>query len=278
VVGLTDSVANVVERYSYDVFGQPNRGSDMNNPYMFTGRRYDPETALYYYRARYYDYYTGRFLQPDPIGYTAGVNLYSYCSNNPVGLADPTGLIPKGEHPFAVLQLRPNALLRVKTADGRTRRYKITTGTDLVKIMINSKVTANRIVSFEYIGHADSTGGGLSVRRKKGPNGYYYTGIFTFGGTGRDTYTIDSLRGLIRDSFDPKAKLVLAACCTAYKSKDVKGKNIAEKFKEILPEAEIWGYTGAARVDMLWGLHHPKECTNSEFIEVILAERKGCQK
>ena len=46
-----------------------NRVSDVNNPYMFTGRRFDPETALYYYRARYYAPDIGRFLQTDPIGY-----------------------------------------------------------------------------------------------------------------------------------------------------------------------------------------------------------------
>jgi len=46
VIALSDSGANVVERYSYDVFGEPNRVSDVNNPYLFTGRRYDSETGL----------------------------------------------------------------------------------------------------------------------------------------------------------------------------------------------------------------------------------------
>ena len=35
---------------------------------MFTGRRFDAETELYYYRARYYEPKLGRFLQTDPIG------------------------------------------------------------------------------------------------------------------------------------------------------------------------------------------------------------------
>jgi len=62
VTALSDVNSVIVERYSYDVFGEPNTISGIGNPYLFTGRRYDNETALYYYRARYYDYYLGRFL------------------------------------------------------------------------------------------------------------------------------------------------------------------------------------------------------------------------
>jgi RHS repeat-associated protein len=61
---------------------------------MFTGRQFDVETGLYYYRARYYNPYIGRFLQTDPVGYGAGMNLYRYCSNNPVGASDPSGSFP----------------------------------------------------------------------------------------------------------------------------------------------------------------------------------------
>ena len=68
--------------------------------YLFTGRRYDPETALYYYRARYYDYSTGRFLQTDPIGYMNGLNLYTYVRNNPTNHKDPLGLFSIGDPGF----------------------------------------------------------------------------------------------------------------------------------------------------------------------------------
>jgi len=64
----------------------------IGNPYMFTGRRFDLETGLYYYRARYYDPNTGRFLQTDPIGYADGINWYNYCGNNPLNCIDPGGL------------------------------------------------------------------------------------------------------------------------------------------------------------------------------------------
>jgi RHS repeat-associated protein len=92
VVALSDNDGDIVERYSYDVFGEPNRTSNVNNPYLFTGRAYDSETGLYYYRARYYKPSIGRFLQTDPVGYIVGFNLYTYCGNNPLNFHDPSGL------------------------------------------------------------------------------------------------------------------------------------------------------------------------------------------
>ena len=100
ITEITDELGNLVERYEYDVFGRVSikdasgytlQVSSIGNPYYFTGRRYDTETGLYFFRTRYYNTDIGRFIQPDAIGYKADVNLYTYCHNNPINYIDPYG-------------------------------------------------------------------------------------------------------------------------------------------------------------------------------------------
>ncbi|GJM23712.1 MAG: hypothetical protein DHS20C16_01270 [Phycisphaerae bacterium] len=110
VVALTDSNGVVVERYDYQDYGQPAffdgagipiGGSAFENPYLFTGRRFDSSTDMYYYRNRYLDPISGRFISRDPLGaWYDGANhgnAFSYAGSNPWTNSDPLGLMNKAD-------------------------------------------------------------------------------------------------------------------------------------------------------------------------------------
>ncbi|MEM7542808.1 MAG: RHS repeat-associated core domain-containing protein, partial [Pseudomonadota bacterium] len=96
VTALTGHAGAIEEEIRYDAFGAPltlptpGTGNDLT----YTGREYDRDTGLYYYRARYYDAEIGRFTAEDPLGFQAGdVNFYAYVANRPMVENDPTGKI-----------------------------------------------------------------------------------------------------------------------------------------------------------------------------------------
>jgi RHS repeat-associated protein len=93
VVALTKSNGSAVNTYfGYNTFGaMPSASETVANPFRFTGREWDPETNLYYYRARYYDPLWGRFLSEDPLQFDVSDNFYLYVGNNPVLFSDPLG-------------------------------------------------------------------------------------------------------------------------------------------------------------------------------------------
>ncbi len=99
VVQITDAAGFVVNSYEYDSYGNIESAVEgIPNPFTYTGREFDAESGLYYYRARYYDAQTGRFTTEDPIGIAGGgINYYQYVMGNPGNLADPLGLWPTCE-------------------------------------------------------------------------------------------------------------------------------------------------------------------------------------
>ena len=67
-----------------------------NNIFRYKGYCYDTEVELYWLTTRYYSPELCRFISPDSVEYldqesVNGLNLYSYCLNNPVSYVDPSG-------------------------------------------------------------------------------------------------------------------------------------------------------------------------------------------
>lgn len=103
---LTDGIGNTrfvtnysgdkVKQYEYDPFGNIRSSSGVNDSnYRFAGEQLDPESEMYYLRARYYEPSSGRFITRDPVmgdlARPQTQNPYAYALNNPNTYSDPSG-------------------------------------------------------------------------------------------------------------------------------------------------------------------------------------------
>jgi type VI secretion system secreted protein VgrG len=85
------SASGVAASYDYEPYGRTTSVGEARNPFRYTGREQD-SSDLYYYRARYLDPLNKRFLSPDPLGLSTGLNLYAYVEGDPISRRDPLGL------------------------------------------------------------------------------------------------------------------------------------------------------------------------------------------
>ena len=103
IVALLDNNGNVVVKYKYDAWGNcvvdastTNTELAILNPFRYRSYYFDTETGFYFLKTRYYDPVIGRFMTIDDLSYLDpksinGLNLYTYCGNNPVMRLDPAG-------------------------------------------------------------------------------------------------------------------------------------------------------------------------------------------
>ncbi|EGY02684.1 YD repeat-containing protein [Nitrospirillum viridazoti Y2] len=92
IIAVTDGGGNALAINQYDEYGRSFGATSNMGRFQFTGQAYLPEFSSYYFKARMYSPYMGRFFQPDPSGYSAGMNLYAYAGGDPINRTDPLGL------------------------------------------------------------------------------------------------------------------------------------------------------------------------------------------
>lgn len=136
--------------------------------YRYSGKACDDSTGFYYFGARYFISWLGRWLTADPIGEKDGPNLYAYVSNNPIRYKDPNGLSTKRKWTLpdsAVVDDAGQGDLKGKSKKGRQSYYE--TGTASVTTSIKTQYvtsTTGVIAILKVNGVALQTG-------KNGPAG-----------------------------------------------------------------------------------------------------------
>jgi RHS repeat-associated protein len=112
ITSLSNSSGVLAETYTYDSYGKTTASTGtLVNPFQYTGREFDSETGIYYYRARYFDPSAGRFLSEDSVRFGAGPNFYRYAGNSPLNWIDPSGNA-------SCWSVTPNGMTQVQCSGG----------------------------------------------------------------------------------------------------------------------------------------------------------------
>ncbi|MDA8242767.1 MAG: RHS repeat-associated core domain-containing protein, partial [Elusimicrobia bacterium] len=175
IMAITDDSGQTIETYKYKAYGQPTindaQGQPINtsavgNTRMFTAREYDSEVGLYNYRARYYDWRRGAFIQEDPIGFfSGGLNLYAYVENKPTNLTDSLGLSPADVEKIKIIF---NSTVEQMNKD--CKRTRISVLNNLISII---QTIASGRLGKPYLICADQTQEVLDALRKAKDNGQF---------------------------------------------------------------------------------------------------------
>ena len=162
---VTDANATVTQGFLYAPFGEitteyaPMWQNGVLPNYTFNAKELDEETGMYYYEARYMAPPT--FISRDPMfEQKPWLSPYHYCSNNPVGRVDPTGMLdgepddppggkttaaPKIEiNPVVQDNLKPESLSIPQSGNSSQKHYLKFRGDGIYGVAPNGQSEENR--------------------------------------------------------------------------------------------------------------------------------------
>ncbi len=236
VVGDPGKIGQVTA--SYDSFGNIIPGDAPYDRFAYTGREWDSEIGLYYYRARYYDPNTSRFVGVDPLGFEGeNSNLYRYTENDPMDYNDPFGLDRKPTSGTVVCVTNDTSSMdyaffsffSFQWAVGENGRYDtegdIKSADDLVRGL--SKYNDGSIDCLIISGHGS---GGFGVRCQGGGKNYIDQNI-----------SYDTAKKIAK-KLSKNAQVLMADCnCSNPPQADKNGPKLARKLGRW-----VWGTPGGS--------------------------------
>lgn len=203
VYGVSDNLGQIIEYYHYDfagdvVFFDHNKNliaeSGIQNDILYTGRILLDKTGVYDFRSRQYFTKTFSFLQRDPVGLAAGLNLYfPYFIPSQT---DPLGLSPDVEFCNAV---GFNITDRVRQLFSKIKIVKLTQFSASASGSVcytkgccnGERKTHISKIGFEASGNLSLSLGGVNIRGEASNNlkvdfwgGLRYSGSIGFKGSG----------------------------------------------------------------------------------------------
>ena len=205
ITSLTDGSGQLAASYVYDSFGKLTTSTGtVANPFQFTGREFDSETGLYYYRARYYDPSVGRFLSEDPCRSEVGVSAFGYVDSNPVNYLDWDGCRRKRKKHEPPTNPTPQQMKMLK--DGMDTALNALNGKDCKALFCGhgadpAKVLQSTIYQFYALSKessgAETLPGYLVYINTKGVFVTADSGIVTFGSTRYDLQNSSNVRAMV---------------------------------------------------------------------------------